>query len=209
MEVLVGPKQRIYRYHALISACHSVYIDTILSSPAAVKNQKEQRVEFPDVDEETWEKKMFFLEPGDFNTEGQLEDLAQVLPFYDKYQFIDGLRLVDGVISKMLGDSLRGRYTIRGSSESTSAVVVLAWELNLPKSNHLAVAWAGKSLKKLVHLNEETISVLLPLVENDDTVLTALVKTIKERLYKEMTIEEMREVTKRDSFPKEIMLKTK
>ena len=37
LEVVVGANKRIYKYHALILASHSDFVDLMLSSPAAVK----------------------------------------------------------------------------------------------------------------------------------------------------------------------------
>ena len=56
LEVLVGPQQRIYRYHAVILAAHSEYVDTILSSPMAVRNQEKKRIGFTDIEEKKWGK---------------------------------------------------------------------------------------------------------------------------------------------------------
>ena len=50
---------------------------------------------------------------------------------------------------------------------------------------------------------------LLPLVENNDEVLKNLVRTIKGRHYQDMTIDEIRKLTKEESFPADIVLKTK
>jgi len=220
LEVLIGPKQRIYRYHALFLASYSMYVDTILSSPmtsaaAAATNSDDERplrrIVFEDIEEDTWEIMISYLEPSSRFDPVKLADLERILPFYDKYQFVDGISLCDSAISYNLQTKhytpLDGYETFR--PERFVPIAVLAYHLNLPLSKKHAIAWASEVLKTMTPNSEDTITKLLPLVENDDTVLISLVKTIRGRHYTDMTMDEMRVLTQSESFARDVLLKTK
>lgn len=205
LEVLVGPKQRVYRYHALILAGHSQYVDMILSSPMGAKNQEQMRIEFPDIPEETWEKMISWLEPSGRFQKYSLVDIEEVLPFFDKYQFADGIQICDSLLPQIFKpESFYDKY----GPNKLANLAVMAFELNLPTSKSIAVSWACEVLKTMSVKNEETIRKLLPIVENEDEVLVALVKTMKGRHYVHMEIDEMRQMTRADTFPSDVILRT-
>jgi BTB/POZ domain len=214
LEILVGPEKRIYRYHALILASYSTYVDTILSTPMAVQNQQEKCLNFPDIPEETWEAMISYLEPGGY---GRLiastTNVQMVLPFYDKYEFTDGLAMCDSLISQLLlADievirelSVCSRYKLDGGLLS---LAVAASDLNMPTAGPVAAVWAAKVLMEVTPDEESTIKMLLPLVENNEKMLQLLVRTIKCRHYTDMTLDDIKKLTKEDSFPVDILLKT-
>lgn len=55
------------------------------------------RISFPEIQPETWEKMMKYLEPTQVHP--SLEDLLLIIPLYDKYQFLALLRYCDIFIS--------------------------------------------------------------------------------------------------------------
>ena len=63
LQVSIGEDEQLYHYHSLILASQSLYIDTLLSSPVAHKEQEKMRISFPEIQPETWEKMMKYLGP--------------------------------------------------------------------------------------------------------------------------------------------------
>jgi hypothetical protein len=203
--VVVGPSQRIYRHHSFILASLSVYVDTMLSSP--MKEQESMHITFPDIPPETWEKIIRFLEPGAYPSLSRLPDIVEVLPFYDKYQFIDGVALCDAKIRDILA-VLRGNCDM--ICEEVISLVVMSHELNLPLSKSKAIEFACRELKRLWSWKTENhMKALLPLVENEDSILISLVRTLRGRHSRDMSIEEMRNLTKEDTFASQCVARSK
>jgi hypothetical protein len=86
-----------------------------------------------------------------------------------------------------------------GSEDNVSLVklIALGHRLNLPQSTDLAVEYAGSCLKYILSCKEQVINDLLPLVENDDEILVC---TVLGKKSLDMTVDEMREFTRRDGF---------
>ena len=110
LEVTIGKSEKLYRYHSFLLASQSDYVDTILSSPAARNEQLRGRISFPDITIDTWEKMLKFLSPCE--VQPSLEDMIEIIPFYDKYQFSYGLKYCDQLLSKRLprGNGTRSLY---------------------------------------------------------------------------------------------------
>ena len=176
LEVTVGKSEKLYRYHSLILASQSDYVDTILSSPAARNEQERGRISFPDITTDTWEKMLKFLSPCEVLP--SLEDMIEIIPFYDKYQFSYGLKYCDQVLSKRL---LRGneswfdysdRETFDKKCKECCQLVSLIMPLNdFPLSKIAAAAWATQSLKRFHSIDVEMMQTLMPLVENDESII--------------------------------------
>ena len=49
LQVSIGEDEQLYHYHSLILASQSLYIDTLLSSPVAHKEQEKMRISFPEI----------------------------------------------------------------------------------------------------------------------------------------------------------------
>lgn len=88
LEVVIGSEQHLIRVHSLLMASVSDYVDTLLSSPAASASQRMQ-LTFPDIPADTWNKMIRFLEPRCVD-QPNLDDMLEILPLYDKYQFHSG-----------------------------------------------------------------------------------------------------------------------
>lgn len=203
--VLVGPNQHAFHYHAFMLASQSDYVDTLLSSPAAMKEREQMKISFPEVDVQVWEKMMKLLEPGGLTKTPMFADLLEVLPFYDKYQFSAGLRICDVILSDFLTVFLnpesRMWHTYRSADDAQFVkMVTMGHRLNLPQSKDLAVEYAGSRLKYILSCKEQVITDLLPLVENDAEILVAMVSTVLGKKSKDMTVDEMREFTRRNGF---------
>ncbi len=200
LEVVVGPNKRVYKYHALILASHSDFVDLMLSSPAAVKARENWRVEFPDVSEELWEKAISYLGPR--QKEPEIEDLLDLLSFYDKYQFHAGKQLCDELMYTHIDilDAM-GRYYFRDEViHDVLKLVLMSFELKLPKSYEVAVKFAAERVRDVHFESEEELLQLLPLVENDSEVLRNLVWSVRGRHSKGMSMKEMLDFVKEPNF---------
>ena len=163
------------------------------------------KISFPEVDVQVWEKMMKLLEPGGLTKTPMFADLLEVLPFYDKYQFSAGLRICDVILSDFLTVFLspesRMWHTYRSADDAhVVKMVTMGHRLNLPQSKNLAVEYAGSRLKYILSCKEQVITDLLPLVENDAEILVAMVSTVLGKKSKDMTVDEMREFTRRNGF---------
>lgn len=86
-----------YHHYAAILASQSSYIDAMLSSP--MKEGTERVIHFPDLDPDTWEEMIKFLQP-DQAQYMQISDIIKVLVAYDKYDFTAGKACCDAVLAK-------------------------------------------------------------------------------------------------------------
>jgi len=207
LEVTIGKSEKLYRYHSFLLASQSDYVDTILSSPAARNEQLRGRISFPDITTDTWEKMLKFLSPCE--VQPSLKDMIELIPFYDKYQFSYGLKYCDRVLSKRL---LRGneswfdysdRETFDKICKECCQLVSLIMPLNdFPLSKIAAAAWAAQSLKRFHSIDVEMMQTLMPLVENDESIIKSMVSTYFGRMCKDMSMNEMRDLIKQPEFPK-------
>jgi hypothetical protein len=208
LTVLVGPSQRVFRYHAFILASQSDYVDTLLSSPAAMNERQQMKISFPEVDAAIWEKMIQLIEPGGLWPTPKLADLVEVLPFYDKYQFRVGLQICDTCVSDVLSRLIENSYGFHTAVDENAITssAVLSYDLNLPKSKSLAVKYAASRLKYIRNGDEQLLTNLLPLLENDDATLRTLVFTLYGKKCQCMTVDEILKVTKREDFAKQCIL---
>ena len=208
LEVVVGKSQRLYRYHSFILASYSSYVDTMLSSPMW-KETQDKHICFPDVEPEIWEKLIRFLEPGGMKV-SQLthEELLDLVPICDKYQFEDGMRFCNDFLEQFY-ERIRESFCLYDRTEVYIPLAVMVYNLDLP-CKPKAMEYAAKILSTwLLHLREDEIKQLLPLVENDDVVLRAAVTTVVGRKSEDMSIEEIRAATKEEDFPTRCVTRTK
>ena len=212
LEVTVGKNDRLYRYHSFILASQSLYVDTLLSSPAARQEQEKGRISFPDVEVETWEKMIRFLSPG--AVQPTFTDMLEIVPLYDKYQFLDGLSYLDDILCKKIPDddleNWRSYSSKNAGFPELCQLVSLIWPLNcFPLSKPVAVQWATLNLKFLHCLDAEMLRMLLPLVENDEKVFKSMLTTYLGRVCKGKTMNEMRDTINQPDFPEECLLRCK
>lgn len=136
-----------------------------------------------------------------------LADSVDVLPFYDKYQFRDGVTICDIILSGVLEQLMdnAGYYLSHigfDHKKDPAKLIVLSHRLNLPMSMPLAIKYAGLSLRWLHSCDEELLTTFLPLVENENAVLRSMVSTLMGRKCKGMTPEDIHNVTKEKDFAK-------
>ena len=207
LAVTVGVDEHLYKYHSLILASQSLYVDTLLSSPAARTEQEKRRISFPDITRETWEKMMKYLFPT--NTMPSVDDLVEIIPFYDKYQFLDGMAYCDEILAELYVGSYDG-YGYREHHMDLAWLTAYIYDLLpdfFPKSRPLAIKWGKKFLSRLWGDDEEMIKTLLPLIENDNETTRAMVSTFLGRKCVGMTMNEMRDLVKQTDFPEQCIVR--
>jgi hypothetical protein len=193
LEVLVGPDKKVFKYHSVILASYSDYIDRMLSSTSIKDEQETMRVSFPDIDTEVWTKAIQFLEPGGYG-EMDTPDLNEILPIYHKYAFSSGMDACDDIISRMLEETRTGFST---ASEHLIQAAILCYTINLPKSKKGAVMFAADTLL-FPSYAEEDIRRLLPLVKDHEPTLNHMISDIMGK--SNLSIEEMNTLIQDDSF---------
>lgn len=99
LRVIVGQDDDLKEFHYVgaVLAWQSMYVDTLLATP--MKETQEGVIRFPDLQPETWEAMMRFLEP----VEGRQmthEDALRLAVPYDKYDFHGGRACCDLVLKE-------------------------------------------------------------------------------------------------------------
>mmetsp|Transcript_8341 Transcript_8341/g.18057 ORF Transcript_8341/g.18057 Transcript_8341/m.18057 type:complete len:403 (+) Transcript_8341:81-1289(+) len=208
LEVTIGKSERLYHYHALSLASQSLYVDTLLSSPAATREQEKWRISFPEITVEIWEKMIKFLEPR--KECPTLDDLEEIIPFYDQFQFHGGLGYCDVILSMYIPVQKKHYHTVDFYSKlpKLARLVSLIHHLNFfPLSKPLAVQWAARCLSNFAKVDEEMIRLFIPLIENDEKVIKSMVLTYLGRKSKGMSMTEMRDLIQQQDFPEKCILK--
>jgi hypothetical protein len=100
LQVEVGPEKKVFEYHSLFLAYQSPYIDSMLAAP--MRESESKRISFPEISPDVWEKMMKYLQDG--RDDMTFEDAEQLIPLYDKYQFEQGLSIVDKFLAKEVCD---------------------------------------------------------------------------------------------------------
>ena len=217
LEVTVGKTERLYHYHSLILASQSLYVDTILSSPAAKREQERGRISFPDIEVETWDKMIKYLSPT--LTRITTKEMVELIPYYDKYQFQSMLDYLDEYLSELVfpEEKSKGEFGWEGGcygvdySKNLRDIASMIWPLNsFPRTKPLAVGWAKSCLRRFHSIDAEMFRMLLPLVENDNEVMQTMVSTYLGRNCKEeMSVNEMRDFISQPEFPEMCILRCK
>eukprot|EP00579_Thalassiosira_antarctica_P032205 CAMPEP_0202003768 /NCGR_PEP_ID=MMETSP0905-20130828/9271_1 /ASSEMBLY_ACC=CAM_ASM_000554 /TAXON_ID=420261 /ORGANISM="Thalassiosira antarctica, Strain CCMP982" /LENGTH=125 /DNA_ID=CAMNT_0048560981 /DNA_START=9 /DNA_END=383 /DNA_ORIENTATION=- len=83
-----GDAESIQWHHSQTLASKSKYIDAMLSTP--MKEKDEYIISFPDIDPETWQKMMKYIENLVAARQMNARDALDVALFYDKYEFVEG-----------------------------------------------------------------------------------------------------------------------
>jgi len=181
LEVLVGPNKKVYRYHKVIQASYSTFLDTMLSTD--IREKDTSTIRFPDIQPEMWDKLIGFLEPGGYR---QLKDkdIVDMLPIYDQYQFHQGLNICDEMIRSVLEPDLRILFAKLAYPVKIS-LAIQSYQLALPKSSAVAKQYAARMIKLCANLDsieENKLAALFPLVLDDEETLKYVVKVAgKER----------------------------
>ena len=135
-------------------------------------------------------------------------DLVEILPFYDKYQFLDGLAYCDKIIKSWLVVDRRF-YLDREDQKNMAWIARYIYDLPdfFPKSRSIAIKWGKDWLSRLKWSDAELIKTLLPLIENDNETTKLMVSTYLGRKCVGMTMNEMRDLVKQPDFPEQCIFR--
>lgn len=100
LKVILGSgenEESVLWYHSQTLAAKSKYIDTMLSVP--MKERDEYAISFPDINTETWEQMMKFIDDPVAARKMDERDALSLVEFYDKYEFGGGRNLCSHIIS--------------------------------------------------------------------------------------------------------------
>lgn len=89
--------EKEYQFYSHVLAKHSKFIDTTLS--VDMQEKTTQTILFQDVEPETFELALLFLEDPREARKAGPEDVIKVAEFYDKYEFTLGISFVDSVLT--------------------------------------------------------------------------------------------------------------
>ena len=96
--------------HSTALALKSKYVDTMLSTP--MREQETRTITFPDITPTIWETMNKFLDDPLAAREMKAEDVRDVAVPYDKYEFTQGSKLCEMIMSDYLSANSLVRRTI-------------------------------------------------------------------------------------------------
>lgn len=181
LKVWVGGEQQsgngtVFHHHSLLLAAHSEYVDTMLATPMAERESRS--LNFPDIEPPVWEKMLALLEDPIESRQMNVDDALQVFPFYDKYQFMKGIKLCDHVFHEFVLD-FNGKDIPAASLDTVIDVSVMADRVNTGKAKQVCL----QHLQGVVSrswLSEEQINKLIPLITKEQILLDAIGMTKEE-----------------------------
>ena len=97
-----GEGESIQWYHTPTLASKSKYIDTMLAVP--MKESTDSVISFPDITPDIWAKMLKFLDNPIAVREMTAKDAVEIVAFYDKYEFVEGVKLCSYVMMDYLSD---------------------------------------------------------------------------------------------------------
>lgn len=201
-----GEDEETFLVHGPLLASFSDYVDTMLSVP--MKESHTRRITFPDVSPDTWRKLMHFLEPGQ---SVQLEEAVELLPFYDKYGFTSAVQMCDRAACRVIKGNKGFLVTNHTESFADGLVkaLVLAYEMNLPLSKPQAIALVKRQFAAghCIDDKEDRIRDLIPLIQEEEDTLEHIFHVFLGR--KDMTVKEMQEATKQESFAPDFLFRSR
>ncbi|KAL7547371.1 hypothetical protein ACHAWF_010686 [Thalassiosira exigua] len=140
-----GESQSVEWYHSQNLACKSKYIDAMLTAP--MKEKEERTISFPDIDSETWQKMLDFLDNPLAARKMSARDAMELAPWYDKYEFGLGRELCEEVMSEFLSTQSLNKEVQKHSLDIEFVIdlvkvpMIPTWEL------HSSAAWFLSSTK--------------------------------------------------------------
>ena len=138
--------------------------------------------------------------------DASIDDLVEIIPFYDKYQFLDGLAYCDVILAEHILPN--DNFLRLGDNKKVAWLTAYIYDLDiLPKSKPKAIKWGKRCLSRLVCVDEEIIKTLLPLIENDNETTKAMVSTFLGRKCIGMTMNEMRDLVKQPDFAEQCIIR--
>ena len=105
LQVILGssPREERIMVHSQVWALQSDYVRGKLTN---FNHCEPMNIRFPDVDRLTWDCAIKFLQPEN-SMEMDMDDVAQVLPFYVQYSFGHGIALCDNYIARYLTEAIK------------------------------------------------------------------------------------------------------
>lgn len=178
--VIVGSEGETesFSYHGALLAAHSGYIDALLVSN--MKESNESTIRFPEISVDTWKDIVRFLDPIKVIDEDgkvvhdlpSVEEVLELVPFFDKYQFEVGLHVCDLAIRGLAMDSYgfgtRARHANPEARGILYQAIRMAHEYDLPLSKPKAISLATNAFHRGTLLEPETAKYIMPLLEIDD-----------------------------------------
>ena len=200
LEVIVGTKtQQTFHYHGAILATYSNYVDTMLSIPT--KEQMSRKLSFPDIEPVFWIKMIQYLEPGG-SREMVIENLMEVLEYYNKYEFQSGVKMCDAIIDQYFEDLKHRHYPSNDHSiDQAVQIALLAHRFNLPQSKENAENVVSYLLTNSHnYLSASQIRSVLPLVIECRQTLEHLVNVSDGPSVMKRSMEELALIVEEQSF---------
>jgi len=223
LTVVLGtdPNKESFQCHGVILAGHSEYVDNMLAAP--MKESSHRVITFPDISPENWKKMMNILEPNILEPHRKFprtsrihrdEDLLEVSPLFDKYQFTRGLQLCDDYLSHLLDLNnfiSSSHHQEENVLEFIVPCILIAHELHLKKSEPIATQCATYILTEMTQESRYNIlpryvSALIPFVVLKNKVICYMVKTILGRR-EDLSADSMAEIALEESFAEEYLSK--
>jgi hypothetical protein len=166
-----------YWYHSSVMATNSNYIDAMLATP--MKESKTYEISFPDIAPSTWESMMKFLEgPIAAVRLMTIDDVMEVAPAYDQYDFHLGRELCDQVLKEYFQDKKK----ILSNLNCFVDAVLLADAANLNEAKRVGVAWLHRTFRSKdsrngrIIFSQDHISKLVPLIINEENIFRVVAK---------------------------------
>jgi hypothetical protein len=188
-----------YWYHASIMANHSNYIDTMLAS--GMKESNTYEVSFPDIAPATWESMMKFLDKPLAIRLMTVQDVMEVAPWYDKYDFPEGRALSSNILTEYI-KGVEDMYVpdVPGNLDFFIGVILLADALHLDEAKNMGVLWIGATMENSCRniLSRDHIAKLAPLIAKEGSLIATVKLFVKSvvtkddilhRLFPELLVE--------------------
>lgn len=164
LTVIVGSDGTAFRYHSIILANYSVYIDTLLAS--TMKESSSKTIHFPEIESQNWLDIIAFVTDPLKARQMSVAQAMRFSPLYDKYDFPKGMRLCSDVLERRV-EKLFGVST-------AIEIFVLADQLNMKILYSDCVAFFQKFLgeyERAIQMSTTQLTTLAPLVAKDESLL--------------------------------------
>jgi hypothetical protein len=187
----------VYWYHASVMATHSNYIDIMLAS--GMKESNNYAVSFPDIAPTTWESMMKFLDTPLAGRLMTVEDVIEVAPCYDKYDFSDGRELSGHVLMEYIKVM---KKVVPDNLDFFIDAILLADSAQLDEALNAGVLWIENII---LHYDKnifsrDHITKLAPLFANEESLFATVKLFVKSvvskddilhRLFPELFVEKL------------------
>ena len=166
-----------------------------------MKEQMSREISFPDIEPDIWIKMIQFLQPGG-SREMVLENLNEVLEYYDKYEFQSGVKMCDAMIEQYL-KQLKNSYSCYTSNDEVKdqaiQIALLAHKFHLPQSKENVMHMVSYYLTGNC-ISTSQIRSVLPLVIDCRQTLEHLINIADGPSVKKRSMEELALMVEEQSF---------